>query len=217
MPTAGSAETVALRPDSRQAGPPGLAAALKCPGPINTTRITVVAKDYNGMLDQPKNPIKKGGLIQIYVEKEAYGGPDKHPNGHRYDTAPIVNGMINAGMSCQPIHYKHQEHQRFFEVCRGFDFIIIRCMPGQIAADGGDQQKFDDGVRGLMADGKHVWPSPDVMEKMGAKDALCKVAKTKIGVGDTVAYYSPQDFSSGFRKTMAFQPRVISRSFGEGI
>ena len=29
--------------------------------------------------------------------------------------------------------------------------------------------------------GKQVWPSPDVMEKMGAKDALCKVATMNIG------------------------------------
>ena len=29
-----------------------------------------------------------------------------------------------------------------------------------------------------------VWPSPDVMEKMGAKDALCKIAKLNIGLED---------------------------------
>jgi len=46
---------------------------------------------------------------------------------------------------------------------------------GQIKADGGDQQKFDDGMRAMRKASKQVWPSPDVMEKMGAKDALCKV------------------------------------------
>lgn len=68
-----------------------------------------------------------------------------------------------------------QEHDKFFELCKSFDFIIVRCNPGQIKADGGDQQKFDDAMRGLRKAGKQVWPSPDVMEKMGAKDALCKV------------------------------------------
>ena len=34
-------------------------------------------------------------------------------NGHRYDSIPIVNGMINAGMSCQLIHYTHEEHDKF--------------------------------------------------------------------------------------------------------
>ena len=126
-------------------------------------------------------------------------------------------GMISAGMSCQLIHYTHEEHDKFFELCKQFDFIIVRCNPGpvvpflkiiewwacinvyveqiprmqiallcpapwwilvsrgQIKADGGDQQKFDDGMRAMRKAGKQVWPSPDVMEKMGAKDALCKV------------------------------------------
>ena len=45
-------------------------------------------------------------------------------------------------------------------------------MTGQIKADGGDQQKFDDGMRVLRKSGKQVWPSPDVMEKMGAKASM---------------------------------------------
>jgi len=65
-----------------------------------------------------------------------------------------------------------------------------------------------------------VWPSPDVMEFMGAKDALCKIADMSIGLEDTLAYYDPKEFAAGFKKTMAFQPRVIKQnrgSSGEGI
>ena len=180
----------------------------------------MVAKDYMGMLDQPSDPKFKGALAQIYVRSQPYGGSDKSNNGHRYDSIPIVNGMISAGMSCQLTHYTHEEHDKFFELCRNFDFVIVRCNPGQIKADGGDQQKFDDGMRALRKMGKQVWPSPDVMEKMGAKDALCKVATMNIGLPDTLAYYSPEEFSAGFKKTMAFQPRVIKQnrgSSGEGI
>merc|ERR1712190_630957 len=68
--------------------------------------------------------------------------------------------------------------------------------------------------------GKQVWPSPDVMTNMGAKDALCKIAKLSIGLEDTLAYYTPEEFEEGFKKTMAFQPRVIKQnrgSAGEGI
>merc|ERR1719277_1801855 len=133
---------------------------------------------------------------------------------------PFANGMINSGMSCQLLHYVHEEHTMFFEVCKKFDAIIIRCNPGQIKADGGDQQKFDDGMRTLRKMGIQVWPSPDVMEQMGAKDALCKVATLNIGLEDTLAYYTEADFSEGFKKTMAFQPRVIKQnrgSAGEGI
>lgn len=165
-------------------------------------------------------PRFKGALCQIYVRSQDYGGSDKSNNGHRYDTMPFANGMINAGMSCQLIHYVHEEHDKFFEVCKNFDFIIVRCNPGQIKADGGDQQKFDDGMRAMRKLGIQVWPSPDVMEKMGAKDALCKVATMNIGLEDTLAYYSPEEFAAGFKKTMAFQPRVIKQnrgSSGEGI
>ena len=191
-----------------------------CPGPVDCSSITVVAKDYKGMLEQPSAPKFKGALAQIYVRSQPYGGSDKSSNGHRYDSMCIVNGMVNAGLSCQLIHYTHEEHDKFFELCKSFDFVIVRCNPGQIKADGGDQQKFDDGMRGLRKMGKEVWPSPDVMEKMGAKDALCKVATMNIGLEDTLAYYSPEEFSVGFKKTMAFQPRVIKQnrgSSGEGI
>merc|ERR1711871_1853305 len=86
--------------------------------------------------------------------------------------------------------------------------------------DGGSQAKFDDGMRALRKLGIQVWPSPDVMEFMGAKDALCKIANMNIGLEDTLAYYDPADFAAGFKKTMSFQPRVIKQnrgSSGEGI
>ncbi|CAK9034458.1 unnamed protein product [Durusdinium trenchii] len=188
-----------------------------CPGPVDCSGITVVAKDYKGMLDQPSAPKFKGALAQIYVRSQPYGGSDKSNNGHRYDSIPIVNGMISAGMSCQLIHYTHEEHDKFFELCKSFDYVIVRCNPGQIKADGGDQQKFDDGMRALRKMGKQVWPSPDVMEKMGAKDALCKVATMNIGLEDTLTYYSPEEFAAGFKKTMAFQPRVIKQNRGREL
>merc|ERR1712054_70915 len=125
-----------------------------------------------------------------------------------------ANGMISAGMSCQFVHYKHEEHDKFFEVMKNFDAIIVRCNPGQIKQDGGDQQKFDDSMREMRKAGKGVWPSPDVMEKMGAKDALCKIASLHIGLEDTLAYYDEESFAAGFRKTMAFQPRVIKQNRG---
>eukprot|EP00439_Symbiodinium_sp_Y106_P054132 s3114_g7.t1 len=196
------------------------AGAGPCPGPVDCSAVKVVAKDYKGLMAQPAEPKFKGALAQIFVRSQPYGGSDKSNNGHRYDSIPFANGMITSGMSCQLIHYTHEEHDKFFELCKAFNFIIVRCNPGQIKADGGDQQKFDDGMREMRKAGIQVWPSPDVMEKMGAKDALCKVATLNIGLEDTLAYYSPEDFATGFKKTMAFQPRVIKQnrgSSGEGI
>jgi hypothetical protein len=189
-------------------------------GPVDVSALTRVAKDDLGMMEQPKEPKFKLALLEVYVRDKPYGGADKSSNGHRYDSVPFVNGMIGAGMSCQPIHYKHEEHDKFFEVCAKFDTLIIRCNPGQINDDGGDQKKFDDAVRELQKKGIQAWPSPDVMEFMGAKDALTKIAKLNIGLEDTLTYYDDAAFIEGFKKTMAFQPRVVKQnrgSAGEGI
>jgi len=195
-------------------------APAEAEGPVDVSGITKVAQDNLGLLPQPAAPKFKGALAQIYVRSQPYGGSDKSSNGHRYDSIPFANGMIKAGMSCQLVHYTHQEHDAFFALCKAFDFVIVRCNPGQIKADGGSQEKFDDGMRELRKLGKQVWPSPDVMEKMGAKDALCKIASLSIGLEDTLAYYKEASFAEGFKKTMKFQPRVIKQnrgSSGEGI
>merc|ERR1719181_1310511 len=128
------------------AAPPAAAS-----GPVDLTGLTVIAKDNMGMLPQPASPKFKTALLEIYVRSAPYGGADKSSNGHRYDSVPFVNGMIEAGMSCQPIHYVHEEHDAFFAVCAKFDALIVRCNPGQINQDGGSQKKFDDAVRALQA------------------------------------------------------------------
>merc|ERR1712022_35358 len=200
--------------------PPAAPASFPSAGPVDISSLTRVAKDDLGLKDQPASPKFKICLAQIYIKDKPYGGADKSSNGHRYDSIPFANGMISAGMSCQLVHYLHTEHDAFFEVMKKFDAIIVRCNPGQIGDDGGSQQKFDDSMREMRKLGIQVWPSPDVMEKMGAKDALCKVAKLNIGLEDTLAYYDEAEFAAGFKKTMKFQPRVIKQnrgSAGEGI
>ena len=136
------------------------------------------------------------------------------------DSISIANGMIRAGMSCQLIQHMHEEHDSFFEVCGDFDVLILRCKPGQIEADGGSQDRFDEGMRRMRKQRIQVWPSPDVVECMGAKDVLCKVAGLSIGLSDTLAYTTADHFSFCFGKTMVFQPRVVQASrctSGEGM
>merc|ERR1711871_974020 len=221
MLSGGGAAAPAPAADAPAADAPAAdAPAPAAGGPVDVSSITKVAKDDLGLLPQPADPKFKLALVQIYVRSAPYGGSDKSSNGHRYDSIPFANGMINAGMSCQLVHYVHEEHDKFMEVMKGFDAIIVRCNPGQIRADGGDQGKFDDGMRAVRAAGIQVWPSPDVMEQMGAKDALTKIANMNIGLEDTLAYYEEAMFIAGFKKTMAFQPRVIKQnrgSSGEGI
>jgi len=187
---------------------------------VDVSSVTTVATNFDGMLPQPEAPTFKTALAQIYVRGVPLGGTDKTNNGCRYDWLPFVNGMINAGCSCQVVHYLHEEHDAFFALMAKFDAVIVRCNPGQIKADGGSQQAFDDAMRAIKKSGIQVWPSPDVMEFMGAKDALTKIATMSIGLPDTLSYYEEGSFIEGFKKTMAFQPRVIKQnrgSSGEGI
>ena len=193
---------------------------LRKPYSADVSELTKIGKDNLGLLPQPAKPLFKTALVGIYVRSAPFGGSDKSSNGHRYDSIPFANGMINAGMSCELIHYVHEEHYTFFQTVRQFDALIVRCNPGQIKADGGSQEKFDDGMRMMQRLGIQVWPSPDVMEFMGAKDALTKIANLNIGLEDTLTYYTEAAFMDGFKKTMAFQPRVIKQnrgSAGEGI
>ncbi|CAK0868443.1 unnamed protein product [Prorocentrum cordatum] len=189
-------------------------------GPVDVSSLTKISKDDLGLLPQPAKPRFKTALVEVSVRSNKYGGSDKSSNGHRYDSIPFANGLISAGLSCQMIHYAHEEHDKFFKVVEAFDALLVRCNPGQIKDDGGSQEKFDNSMRALRKMGKQVWPSPDVMEFMGAKDALCKIATMSIGLEDTLAYYDAAAFAEGFKKTMAFQPRVIKQnrgSAGEGI
>merc|ERR1712139_354772 len=172
----------AAAPAAPASAPPAAPASFPSAGPVDISSLTRVAKDDTGLKAQPASPKFKIALAQIYVQDAPYGGADKSSNGHRYDSIPFANGMISAGMSCQLVHYLHTEHDKFFEVMKKFDAIIVRCNPGQIGDDGGSQKKFDDSMREMRKLGIQVWPSPDVMEKMGAKDALCKVAKMNIGL-----------------------------------
>merc|ERR1712038_946911 len=188
-------------------------------GAIDCSALTYKAKNDDTLRPQPENPKYRVALVASYVDSHATGGSDKLTNGHRFDSIGIANGLINAGIACQLVYYNVDEHEKFFEIVQKFDGIIIRINPGQITANGGNQQTFD---RDMMkvAEKIPVWPTPETMEKMGAKDALCMVKEMDFGLPDTLGYYSPEDMQNGFRETIAFQPRVVKQnrgSAGEGI
>merc|ERR1712070_1003934 len=75
-------------------------------------------------------------------------------------------------------------------------------------------------MSGLVKQGKPVWSSPEVQTSMGAKDALVAINNLSCGLPDTNAFYSATELELGFKKSCAFQPRVIKQnrgSAGEGI
>merc|ERR1719172_53325 len=75
-------------------------------------------------------------------------------------------------------------------------------------------------MNNYISQGKLVWSSPKIQTQLGAKDALVKIKDMSCGLPDTLAYYTEDELRSGFKKTCAFQPRVIKQnrgSAGEGI
>merc|ERR1712113_1229297 len=102
------------------------------------------------------------------------------------------------------------------------DAILVRINPGQLSqgTPDGTQAKFDGLMTELIGKGKLVWSSPKVQTQMGAKDALVQIKDLAVGLKDTFAYYTKEELCETFKKTMAFQPRVIKQnrgSAGEGI
>ena len=98
------------------------------------------------------------------------------------------------------------------------DGFIARINPGTY--DGVTQSKVDGLLREMAAKGKAAMAHPDVMVKMGAKDALVKIRDLSCGLHDTYAYYDIPTFKSTFPKSVANNTRVLKQnrgSQGEGI
>eukprot|EP00304_Pavlova_gyrans_P014918 CAMPEP_0206063226 /NCGR_PEP_ID=MMETSP1466-20131121/58124_1 /ASSEMBLY_ACC=CAM_ASM_001126 /TAXON_ID=44452 /ORGANISM="Pavlova gyrans, Strain CCMP608" /LENGTH=535 /DNA_ID=CAMNT_0053438595 /DNA_START=28 /DNA_END=1636 /DNA_ORIENTATION=- len=177
---------------------------------------------FNELMPQPLNPQFKVCVVEFNVPGAKNGGTDKGANGHRVDSIPIANGVIKTGNSCEIVKYYDTKHDEFAKYVQKFDALIVRINPGQLSQGTmpGTQERFDSLMNDMLKKGKLVWSSPDVQTKMGAKDALVGIKNLSCGLEDTFAYYSADDLESGFKKTCAFQPRVIKQnrgSAGEGI
>merc|ERR1712226_588598 len=186
---------------------------------IDVSGLTYKAKHDDNMEADPADAKHRVAIATCYVDSHPSGGSDKVSSGHRFDTVGIANGLKHAKLAVQIIFYNVPEHDKFFEVCEQFDAIVMRINPGQITANGGDQQKFDIAMT-KVASKIPVWPTPANMELMGAKDALTKIRDMDFGLPDTIGYYSPDEIKTGFPKCIAFQKRVVKQnrgSAGEGI
>eukprot|EP00501_MAST-03F_sp_TOSAG23-6_P001626 GSMAST32.ASY1.ANO1.1693.1 assembled CDS len=179
-------------------------------------------KRHNVLMDQPENPSFACAVVQFKVNSHPNGGTDKGPDGNRIDSIPIANGCIKAGASCDMLLYDANDHAAFEAAIQKYNALIVRINPGQLSqgTPDGTQARFDATMRQRVSQGVLVWSSPDVQTKMGAKYALCKIANMGCGLVDTFAYYDAESLAEGFKKTCAFQPRVIKQnrgSAGEGI
>merc|ERR1719284_1761595 len=185
-------------------------------------------KRFNTLLPSPADAKYKLAVVQFKVPGAKNGGSDKGPDGNRVDSIPIANGVIHAGGACDLLLYKSDVGDAaaciaaFDKEASKYDALIVRINPGQLSqgTPEGTQMKFDELMNSYISKGKLIWSSPKIQTQMGAKDALVNIGKLNCGLEDTYAYYSEEDLITGFKKTMAFQPRVIKQnrgSAGEGI
>ena len=63
----------------------------------------------------------------------------------------------------------------------------------------------------VASDGVPVMPHPDMVRRMGAKDALVSIKHLACGLPDTAAYYTVEAFQSQFPSSMATGQRVLKQ------
>jgi len=180
----------------------------------------------NELLPSPEGAKYKLCVVQFKVPGAKNGGSDKGPDGNRIDSIPIANSVIKAGGACDLVLFDSEKNktdvEEFKKLTADYHALIVRINPGQLSqgTEEGTQQRFDDLMNEYIKAGKLVWSSPKIQTQMGAKDALVNIGKLNCGLEDTYAYYNDDELMAGFKKTCAFQPRVIKQnrgSAGEGI
>ena len=150
----------------------------------------IVAKKcrYNNtLMHQPAHPTCKVADLQFEVPGAKHGGNDKGPDGNRFRSATAASRPARtATCSCTtktttPASVKTIDGQ--------YGAFIVRINPGQLSQGTrtGTQQKFDALMRQQMDKGALVRSSFDVQTKMGAKDAMCKIANMGCGLVVTFA------------------------------
>ena len=175
---------------------------------------------YNTLRASPADAKYKLAVVQFKVPGAKNGGSDKGPDGNRVDSIPIANGVIKAGGACDLILYDAEKNKtdtsEFEALTSKYDALIVRINPGQLSqgTSEGTQARFDALMNKYIAAGKLVWSSPKIQTQMGAKDALVKIGNLNCGLADTLAYYTEAELIEGFKKTCAFNPRVIKQNRG---
>jgi hypothetical protein len=163
--------------------------------------------DLAGVLPRPAKP-----TARLCVLEARWPGNDKA--GHRADTVPICNAVIGAGGFCEPVFYSDEHLELLREYLTACDGVIVRIAPG--VYPGVTHQALHALLREMAAAGKTILPHPDVEDVMRSKRALCKVGALQCGLPDSLVYTSREQMWQGFRRTAAFQPRVVKGDYGVG-
>ncbi|RNE49047.1 Cj0069 family protein [Corynebacterium alimapuense] len=157
-------------------------------------------------------------MNKAIVVFEVEGGSDKHIDGHRRDTMPVVNAIKDAGWDSEVVFYRPEWTEDLFSyVSENFGGYISRVNPGNIP--GGEKGYFELLSR-LSEAGLVGMSTPEEMMAYGAKDALVKLNDTDLVPTDTSAYYDVESFHQTFPVSLSYGERVLKQnrgSTGSGI
>lgn len=149
---------------------------------------------------------------------EAENGSDKWLDGHRKDTMPMVNALIEKGWTAEVLKFRDEWKDDIFEYVKDRAVAYVsRINPGNLP-DG--ENIYFETLKKLSDYGLIGFEHPQVMRDLGAKDALTKITSTKLVTEDTYAYYTIENFKEVFPRSISFGERVLKQnrgSTGSGI
>ena len=149
---------------------------------------------------------------------EAEGGSDKGLDGHRRDTMPIINALIERGWDARVIYFRDEWKDKIFDYVKDWaDAYVSRVNPGNLP--NGETIYFETLTK-LSDHGVIGMPTPDIMMRFGAKDVLEKLVPLGMVPKDTYSYYTIESFKENFPKSLSTRQRVLKQnrgSTGQGI
>jgi len=151
-------------------------------------------------------------MKKYVVVLEAESGADKYIDGHRRDTMPIVEAILDEGFGAEVIYFRDEWHDEVFKyILEKADAVVVRINPGNLP--NGEAKLFET-LRRLSDSGVQVMTHPNTMMRFGAKDALSKLADTNLVPDDTYAYYNYEEFKTNFPKSISHGVRVLKQNRG---
>lgn len=157
-----------------------------------TSPKTDVLKRINDLLAQPlgSNGLKRVLLVEQMVEPGMVD-PSFSSNDHRFDTVPLANGIIKAGVSCKVFKYSSKNLGSFVSAMENVDGCIVRFPIASLDKPYGAKEQFLLCLEQLEARGKAVWP--DSASRKALESTLTESAVNFVMVRDQVVSMEPND------------------------
>jgi len=145
---------------------------------------------------------------------------DRSKDGRRFDTPPIMQGVLNAGLDCEPVDIAEADFDKASEILADYDAVIVRINPGDFTRTEAGAKPLEDQLRKLKQNGVQIWTEPDVQSRFGSKTMLYEFRDGAFGVANTYLYKNADELKAGMAASLADSGRVLKQnrgSSGEGI